>query len=234
MARKKQNIEYSGPDLTSELGVTKVGEYFDFVVSVPNANECKLKIYKSGEIKASQEIVLKEEHRFGAVFRIRLRTDEIEGDCYAYEAFGKEFIDPYARRIVGRDVFGKHLSEDEKKQVRAAIDYETFDWKDDKAPNIPFSDMILYKLHVRGFTKSESSGVKHKGTYLGVTEKIKYMKELGVNAVMPMPVVDFNEIMEEENLSYGVPSYTNQLRYQRSVEFQKKQVTERKYKINYM
>ncbi|MBE5960671.1 MAG: alpha-amylase [Lachnospiraceae bacterium] len=232
MAGKKQNIGYSEPALTSELGVTKVGEYFDFVVSVLNANECKLKIYKSGESKARQEIVLKEEHRFGAVFRIRLRADEIEGDCYAYEAFGKEFVDPYARRIVGRDVFGKHLGEHEKRLVRAAIDYETFDWKDDKAPNIPFSDMVLYKIHVRGFTKHESSGVRHKGTYLGVTEKLKYMKELGVNAVMLMPIVDFNEIMEEENLSYGVPSYTNQLRYQRSVEFQK-QSNEGKYKVNY-
>ena len=59
-----------------------------------------------------------------------------------------------------------------------------------------FSDLIFYKLHVRGFTKHASSGVKKKGTFAGLTEKIQYLKELGINAVLLMPVYEFDECME--------------------------------------
>ena len=51
---------------------------------------------------------------------------------------------------------------------------------DDKNPRIPYSDTVLYRLHVRGFTMHPSSGVKHPGTFSGVAEKIPYLKALGV------------------------------------------------------
>ena len=53
-------------------------------------------------------------------------------------------------------------------------------------------DYIIYELHVRGFTCDPSSGVKHPGTFRGLTEKIPYLKELGVNAVELMPVQEFD------------------------------------------
>ena len=54
-------------------------------------------------------------------------------------------------------------------------------------PKVPFQDMVIYELHVRGFTEHESSGVKHRGTFRGLMEKIPYLLELGVNAVELMP-----------------------------------------------
>jgi len=56
------------------------------------------------------------------------------------------------------------------------------------------SDLVFYKLHVRGFTMGEGSGVRKKGTFAGVTEKIPYMKELGINAVLLLPVTEFDEL----------------------------------------
>jgi len=46
-------------------------------------------------------------------------------------------------------------------------------------------------MHVRGFTRAESSEVAHPGTYLGIVEKIPYLKSLGVTAVELMPVHEF-------------------------------------------
>ena len=51
-------------------------------------------------------------------------------------------------------------------------------------------------MHVRGFTKHSSSGVKYPGTFAGLKEKIPYLKELGINAVELMPIFEFDEMRD--------------------------------------
>jgi glycogen operon protein len=68
---------------------------------------------------------------------------------------------------------------------------DEFDWQDDRHLRRALSDSVIYELHVRGFTRSKSSGVKCPGTYLGVIEKIPYLQSLGVTAVELMPVHEF-------------------------------------------
>jgi isoamylase len=70
---------------------------------------------------------------------------------------------------------------------------ESFDWGDDQPPRHPWSSMIIYEAHVRGFTVHPLSRVDHPGTYRGLQEKIPYLKDLGVTAVELMPVQEFNE-----------------------------------------
>ncbi len=60
-------------------------------------------------------------------------------------------------------------------------------------PRIPLEDTIIYELHVRGYTIDASSGVRHPGTYAGLTEKIDYLKWLGITAVELLPVDEFDE-----------------------------------------
>src|SRR5690606_6617447 len=57
----------------------------------------------------------------------------------------------------------------------------------------PLADSIIYELHVRSFTRGPSSGVSRPGTFLGLTEKIPYLKQLGVTAVELLPVCEFDE-----------------------------------------
>ncbi len=71
---------------------------------------------------------------------------------------------------------------------------EPFDWNGDRPPRHPWSKTVIYETHVRGFTVHPTSGVDHPGTYRGLTEKIPYLKTLGVTAVELMPVQEFNEI----------------------------------------
>lgn len=63
--------------------------------------------------------------------------------------------------------------------------------------HVPFQDMIIYEMHVRGFTMHESSQVEHPGTFAGLMEKLPYLKELGINTVELMPVFEFDELADE-------------------------------------
>ncbi len=73
------------------------------------------------------------------------------------------------------------------------IDPTAYDWEGDRPLNIPLSETVIYEMHVRGFTKSPSSNVRHPGTFSGVIEKIPYLKSLGVTAVELLPIFDFDE-----------------------------------------
>lgn len=192
------------------LGVSKQGDLVYFAVSVPNAKECKLLLYKDGCKTPKKTMLLAKENRIGSVFTTQIPWNEFHYDSYCYEAMGKEFIDPYAKRIVGRDVYGKALSPEEKELVKGAFDFDEFNWEGDIKPEISYSDLILYKLHVRGFTMDVSSKVKHRGTYLGLIEKIPYLKELGVNGLLLMPSVEFPEVIES---NYNTPSYFEKSSY---------------------
>ncbi len=95
---------------------------------------------------------------------------------------GVPFLDPYGKRVHRNHGY---YSRYEKKKA--------FNWEGISRPLIPFEDLIIYEMHVRGFTQDASSEVKHPGTYLGLIEKIPYLKELGINAVELMPVYAFDE-----------------------------------------
>lgn len=58
---------------------------------------------------------------------------------------------------------------------------------------MPTEDLVVYELHVRGFTRSDTSGVAAPGTFAGLAEKIPYLRWLGVNCVELMPVFEFDE-----------------------------------------
>ena len=97
-------------------------------------------------------------------------------------------VDPYARALAGGFLVAADGTLVPPKSV--VID-DTFDWQGDRHLKRPLADTVIYELHVRGFTASPSSGVAHPGTYLGVIEKIPYLKSLGVTAVELMPVHEF-------------------------------------------
>jgi len=73
------------------------------------------------------------------------------------------------------------------------IDTTGYDWEDDQPLKHPMEEMIIYEMHVGGFTRSSSSGVAHPGTFSGIIEKIPYLQELGITAVELLPICDFDE-----------------------------------------
>jgi isoamylase len=125
-------------------------------------------------------------------FRVSGPTDP----GYRFDA-QKVLLDPYAKgntntlwKPVDACVPGDNL----ESSMRAVIvDGRGYDWEGDAPLKLPMSDTIVYEMHVRGFTKSDTSGVEHPGTFSGMIEKIPYLQALGVTAVELLPVFAFDE-----------------------------------------
>lgn len=176
------------------LGVTKEEDGINFAVAVAGSHEVKLVLYKKGSPHIAQEIPFPKEHLIGDILAIKvcgLRWSEYE---YNYWSDGQIFQDPYARLIVGREHFGEAVSLEDGDTIRCGFAFETYDWMEDTNPQIPYQEIISYQLHVRGFTRHNGSKVRHKGTFMGLQEKIPYLRELGINQVKLMPAYEFDEI----------------------------------------
>ena len=102
-------------------------------------------------------------------------------------------MDPYARAIGGREVWGQTPDWSNPYQHRSRLVYDDFDWGPDRALETPIEDLVIYEMHTRGFTRHPSSGVRHPGTFAAIREKIPYLKSLGVNCIELLPIFEFDE-----------------------------------------
>lgn len=115
-------------------------------------------------------------------------VDGPQGPLYKYDVT-KLLIDPYAKLLSQSNEWGK-----EEGLLRSVLQpVDPFDWEGDQSPCIPLEEMILYEMHVRGFTKDPSSKCQFPGTFKGIIEKIPYLKALGINAIELLPIHLFNE-----------------------------------------
>ncbi len=102
-------------------------------------------------------------------------------------------MDPYAKAIGGREMWAEEPDWNKRYQHRARVLHDDFDWESDRPLEIPMEDLIIYEMHVRGFTRHPSARVRKPGTFAAIREKIPYLKELGVNCVELMPIFEFDE-----------------------------------------
>lgn len=202
--------EYEGFKLRAgkplPFGATIVSGGVNFSVYSSQATACELVLFKKHEKEPFAIIPFFREFRIGNVFSMMVFDLDFEEIEYGYRMDGpfdpeeghrfdktKILMDPYAKAIGGRDVWGEIPDWSATYQHRARIVYDDFDWENDHPLEIPMEDLVIYELHVRGFTAHESSEVKHRGTFAGLREKIPYLKDLGINCVELMPVHEFDE-----------------------------------------
>ena len=178
----------------------------NFSVFSRYATSCVLVLFKKHEDKPFAEIPFLDVFKIGNVFSMVVFDLDYEDLEYGYRMDGpndfsegqwfdnsKILMDPYAKVIGGRDVWGEEPDWDKAYQHRSRIVFDDFDWEDDKPLETPMEDLVIYEMHVRSFTKHKSSGVKYAGTFAAIKEKISHLKELGVNSVELMPVHEFDE-----------------------------------------
>ncbi len=159
------------------------------------AKAVNLLLYPHGsDDKAEPEkIPFPEGERTGEVWEMTLKAAGLDSYDYAFEADGETFPDPCGRSFIGHDVWGDPANAE--KPLRTPIRQHPFDWEGDKPLHIPYDETIVYRAHLRGFTMHRSSGVRGKGTFHGMMEKIPYLRELGITTLELMPIDEFQEVM---------------------------------------
>jgi glycogen operon protein len=110
----------------------------------------------------------------------------------------KILLDPHARSVHVPERFSRNAAKRRGSNAgRAPLGvlhvHDNFDWTGDQRPYHEH-DLVIYELHVRGFTAHPNSGVpaNRRGTFLGLIDKVPYLRELGVTAVELMPVYQFD------------------------------------------
>ena len=184
-------------------GCTVEGQTVNFSVAVPEGQTCELIIYKKGARASAFSQEMPYSDVAGNLHFLSVVLEQPEDYEYCYKIGGKIVPDPYGKAFSGREHWSVSKGK-EKRKLRTRIVTDTFDWGKSQFPHLKKEDVIAYSLHVRGFTKHSSSGVAHKGTFDGVTEKLPYLQKLGINQIHLMPVYEFDENQRHVNYwGYG-------------------------------
>lgn len=188
-------------------GATALSDGVCFTIHSQGATSCELLLYEPYAKEPFAILKYPDNYRIGNVFSMIVFDLDVEDFQYAFRLNGpydkkkgllfdkhKPLLDPYAKAVVGQSEWGQ--KPDAFLGYRGRVVKNNFDWGITKPSIIPMEDLIIYEMHVRGFTKDASSGVAHPGTFHGIMEKIPYLKELGINAVELMPIFEFDEMRD--------------------------------------
>lgn len=195
------------PGMYEVNGATAIPCGVNFTVYSYGATSCELLLFRREEVEPYAVLKFPETYKIGKVYSMIVFGLNVYDFEYAYRMdgpydpkvgllFNKDHIllDIYAKAVTGQRIWGVPRMEGDC--YRARVVKDDFDWKTFGQPLIPMEDLIIYEMHVRGFTKHSSSGVKYPGTFAGLKEKIPYLKELGINAVELMPIFEFDEMRD--------------------------------------
>jgi len=176
------------------------GVRFSFV---SKSASCGILLYDRTSGKLLQKIPFSQEDRIGNVYCKMIQEINPEQITYLFFEGDRLVPDERARAFPGKVVYGKERKEE---GLRAGFLSGDFDWGQDRFPRLPYSQMIVYGIHVRGFTRHSSSQVKNRGTFAGLAEKIPYLKEIGITTIELQPAYEFMEIPTKEERQRSLPT----------------------------
>lgn len=198
------------PGTATPLGVTRIGITTYFALYSGAAHSVTLCLFHpKSSIPFLRDTLSPTTHRTNGVWHIAI--DQLP-DTFDYGYLidlGKEpkifqnksalLLDPYNPLIISSFNWCNH--DDCSYIPNATYPHRStfttippFDWQGDTPPKIPTKDLIIYEMHLRGFTQDSSSQSAHPGKFLGLIDRIKHLKYLGINAIELMPLSEFNEM----------------------------------------
>ncbi|BDD04682.1 glycogen debranching protein GlgX [Aureibacter tunicatorum] len=195
------------------LGATIKDGGVNFCIFSPEANRVELLLYDNLHDKIPTQVIdlCCKDNKTYYYWHVFVKGIG-HGQLYAYRVYGaknlgkgfrhdgnKVLVDPYAKIVLNSNYKreeAKGKGDNGAYAMKCAVvDTSHYDWDGDAHPNRPYSESVIYEMHVKGFTQHESSNVnpKRRGKFTGIIDKIPYLLELGVTAVELMPVFSFDE-----------------------------------------
>ena len=198
------------PGKPNPLGATITKTGVNFSVFSPKAEKIELLLFSSVD-DVNPQIIILDPKLNKSYYYWHIHVDGIGvNQLYGYRVHGpyrpetgdlfdasKILVDPYARAVVGS--YDRHMAhvrgvDNLHSCLKSAVISDEFDWENDEHPKHNLASSVIYEMHVAGFTRNPNSGVPEelRGTFTGLTEKIPYLKELGITAVELLPVYAFD------------------------------------------
>ena len=175
-----------------KLGISYTKEETKFRLWSPLSEKVFLKLEKSENNFALIPMVRKDR----GVFKVSVKGD-LFNKKYNFVVYQnniqKVITDPYGKAV------------DENSVHSVVIDIEDIKKLGTVKPVTEIknaTDAIIYELHIRDFT-GKDEGNPQKGTYLGLLNKVKYLKELGITHIQLLPVIDFDDVDDLDKSRYN-------------------------------
>ena len=194
-------------------GATVIPCGVNFTITSCGATSVELLLFHRMENEPCAVLKFPPNYRIGNVYSMIVFNIDIDDFEYAYRMDGpfdpekglrfdkdKILLDPYAKAVTGQHEWGKA----DNNIYKARVVKNNFDWGKAGQLLTPMEDLVIYEMHVRGFTKDVTAGVKEtsNGTFEGIREKIPYLKDLGITAIEMMPIFEFDELLGQRDF-YG-------------------------------
>ncbi len=189
------------------LGAIWDGKGTEFALASAHAEAVELCLFEAVDAPVEAQRVTLAKQADG-VFRVRL--DGVRpGQAYGYRVHGpwapergqrfnahKLLVDPYARALCGRvrwheSLLGDNAQDSAPHMPRSLVVSTEYDWGDDRPPDVPWSQTVLYEAHVRGMTMRHPDVPEaQRGTYLGLSAPavLEHLRALGVTTLSLLPV----------------------------------------------
>ena len=198
---------------SAPLGATVSDGGVNFSVFSRDATQVELLLFDNEHAVKPATVIPLDPHRHRTYHYWHLFVPDLRpGQIYAYRAHGpfapehgfrfdgeKVLLDPYGLAVTVPDAYDRHAAMRPGDNTAVAMksvvaDPGRYDWEGDLPLKRPFAEMVIYEMHVGGFTRHPSSGVEpaKRGTYAGLIDKIPYLQDLGVTAVELLPVFQFD------------------------------------------
>lgn len=200
------------PGRSSPLGATPTPHGVNFSVYSRSATRMELVLFDDVDDAQPNRVLILDRHKNRTFHYWHVEVPGLApGQAYGWRVDGpsngdglrfdpsKLLLDPYACAVGVPEAYSREAARGRQDTTATAMrsivtDRRGYDWEDDTPLRRPYSDTVIYEMHVGGFTRHPSSGVdeSRQGTYAGLTDKIPYLVDLGITAVELLPVFQFD------------------------------------------